>query len=295
MKKLLVLGLSLVFVLAFAATAYAVPGITSDGIKQGGYLDPTAGANPHGQYSTTTNKCKTCHAVHGATSGGEALLRSTRANACVYCHVSATFAIKHPYGTDPTAYTTDYENNHAATHFTLSEPAYNGCTSCHSVHGANTFSSAADGVTYGMILKDNPGGTITSGGQGSLAAAVTDLDSFCRDCHDGTANGTTGATCDGSTCHSTQMQVSKFATRDNVSHIQTTTLTNASGTQVAWSTTANCRSCHKGAATYADANSFPHLTSGADFLMDGHTSTSPLDRVCLDCHQSGGSGVGLTF
>jgi hypothetical protein len=39
------------------------------------------------------------------------------------------------------------------------------------------------------------------------------------------------------------------------------------------------------------------ITSGAQFLADPHTSTSPLDQVCLDCHvwNGGASGVGATF
>lgn len=41
---------------------------------------------PHGGYTTTTNKCKDCHAVHMA-SGSFMLMRSdTRQNACDFCH-----------------------------------------------------------------------------------------------------------------------------------------------------------------------------------------------------------------
>ncbi len=292
MKKLIVIILTMVFAFSLTTVAFAVPGIAPDGIEQGGYDDPTAGVNPHSGYSVTSNKCKTCHAVHGATAGGETLLRSSRANACVYCHVSNTFSIKHPYGTDATKYTVDYENNHAATHFNSApDPAYAGCVSCHSVHGANTW-SGSDGVTAGMILRNNPGGTITAGGVGAVAAAVTNLDDYCRDCHDGT--GAVGTYC--VNCHNDpQMKVTKLATRNGVSHVMTTTMTGNYDTQVAWTTSQTCRMCHKGAATYADENSFPHLTSGADFLSDNHTSTSPLDRVCLECHQNGPSGVGLTF
>lgn len=288
MKKAIVIGLALVFVFAMTAAAFAVPGIVPQAGYQGGYLTPTAGENPHGLYSNTSNKCKTCHAVHGATAGGEALLRSSKANACVYCHVSAAYTIKRPYGTDPDLYTTEYENNHAATH-QGNGTGYNGCTSCHSVHGANTW-YGSDGVTAGMILKDNPGGTPVGVGTGAIAAAVTNLNDFCRDCHDGTPRATGGGVC--ANCHAEQMLVSNYDTRNGLSHIQTTTLTGASGlVQVATAASTDCRSCHKGAATYADANSFPHLTSGADFLMDTHTATSPLDRVCLECH----SNVGVTF
>lgn len=44
-------------------------------------------SGPHGGYSTTSNKCKTCHAVHRAT-GTFALMRvDTPDQACEYCHV----------------------------------------------------------------------------------------------------------------------------------------------------------------------------------------------------------------
>lgn len=45
--------------------------------------------DPHGGYSTTSNKCKTCHAVHRA-SGAFALMRVDNPDdACSYCHIGA--------------------------------------------------------------------------------------------------------------------------------------------------------------------------------------------------------------
>ena len=300
LRKLLVLTLAVVFTLSLCAVALAADPISEDGVPQGGYLEPTAGQSPHGSYSATSNKCKTCHAVHGAAADGEALLRDTRARACMYCHFGTTFSIKHPYGPNEADYTNDYENNHSASHGNDGlTPTYAGCASCHAVHGAGTW-FGADGVTAGMILRDNPGGTVTSSATGSISGPVTNLDDFCRDCHDGTSNGTTGQKCSGA-CHSSgtaaEMQVTKLATRNGVSHVMTSTLTGSNGTTVAYGVSTTCRSCHKGAAVYADGNSFPHITSGADFLYDGHTTTSPLDRVCLQCHQDSGNtqGVGLTY
>jgi len=44
-------------------------------------------SGPHGGYNTTSNKCKTCHAVHRAT-GTFALMRvDTPDQACEYCHI----------------------------------------------------------------------------------------------------------------------------------------------------------------------------------------------------------------
>lgn len=45
--------------------------------------------NPHAGYSTASNKCKTCHAVHRAT-GAFALMRVDNADdACNYCHIGS--------------------------------------------------------------------------------------------------------------------------------------------------------------------------------------------------------------
>ena len=65
---------------AIVALALAVPAFATAG--DSGYMqwDSMAGANgtsPHGGYSTTTQKCVVCHAVHSADMYGELLLRGT--------------------------------------------------------------------------------------------------------------------------------------------------------------------------------------------------------------------------
>ncbi|MHB8867496.1 MAG: cytochrome c3 family protein [Thermoleophilia bacterium] len=276
--------------LSAAQPVGAVPGIpASVSPWEGGYL---FGSWPHGGYSDASNRCKICHAVHGARVGGEALIKYKRDEACIYCHFTH-FSVPHPYGNNAALYTTEYENNHAATH---QGTAYRGCLSCHSIHGANVLVSPVEGITASMMVRNDPGGTL-AGGTGAVAAPATTLTEFCRDCHDKTGRADGTGTC--VTCHDTvQMGVSDFPERDQVSHVMTATLTGADGiTQGAVAGSTTCRSCHKSAATFAAGNSFPHLTAGADFLTDGHTSTSPLDRVCLECHvwNGGASGVGVTY
>lgn len=334
--------------------ALAVPGIPSSGAAdQGGYLAPEAGANPHGGYSTTTNKCKVCHAVHGATPGGQKLMRTENASStnlvggsscswchpihppgpawpdnngilepdntstpCVYCHISGPFAITKVYGGDPNNYWMEstkfnYLNNHASSHAMGSSVYYRGCPSCHSVHGANIWdpdTGDANPATY--ILRNSPGP--------SLPDPVSNMDDFCRDCHDmtgqnGAIDPSTGATC-GRHCHKSWLYptpgstlgfpdttwaravglVTKSGSRDGQSHIMTTTLTNATGQPRALAGTPECRSCHSGGDGTA-GNSWPHMTAGAAFLPDYHTVATQLDRVCLDCHDDGvaGSGFGV--
>ena len=129
-----------------------------------GYSTTGFGTTPHSGYASTSNKCKVCHAVHDAASGGQVLLRSTVANACNYCHVGGTISTKQPYGNSTTSYTNDYAWNHSSVGYgsivntdakaSFSAEESSTCTNCHSVHGANA-------ITIGQttIAKKDPGAT----------------------------------------------------------------------------------------------------------------------------------------
>lgn len=337
---------------AAISPAAAATGIPSPGtVGEGGYLAPQAGSSPHGGYANTTNKCKVCHAVHGATAGGEKLMRTTNvyyndpkymgnvpnakcrwchssdpvigqnifgtpappypvnsplednvSMSCVYCHISGSFAIKKVYDGDPDNYwmestAQDFQNNHASSHGMgqaglAPSRVYQGCPSCHSVHGANTWDpDTSDANPATDILRNSPGPSLTT--------PVANMTDFCRDCHDGTGqNGATGWC--GAHCHKgslytpggTRPQLRKIglvtdsSQRDGVSHIMTTTLTNAAGQAVALAGSEDCRSCHSGGDGSA-GNSWPHLTGGISFLMDSYTQSTHLDKVCLSCHDDG--------
>lgn len=45
--------------------------------------------NPHGGYDTTSNKCKTCHAVHRASGAFKLMRVDNPDDACSYCHVGS--------------------------------------------------------------------------------------------------------------------------------------------------------------------------------------------------------------
>jgi len=66
---------------------YASNGADYDSDAAAGWVDQSlyVAKGPHGGYDTTTNKCKTCHAVHRA-EGTYYLLRSSD-DACDYCHI----------------------------------------------------------------------------------------------------------------------------------------------------------------------------------------------------------------
>jgi predicted CXXCH cytochrome family protein len=275
-----------VFALSSVAFAASPPGIVEDGVVNSGYLPPASGSNPHGGYTDSTDKCKVCHAVHGAKPPGEKLLRGlSSAGACTFCHITGGFTIDRPYGTDETNYTEDYENNHTDRHM-----GSRGCVGCHSVHGADTEDTTA--FAPGKILRDNPGGAIAAG-------SVTSLNAFCTDCHDMRDRKKQG--CGSSTCHSvgrSESHVYINTAANGTSHVM-----KAQDGIHAFGDSTDCRSCHRGGGTNearANGNSFPHITSGAQFLVDTHTQTTKLDEVCLDCHLNGtvGSataGVGKSF
>lgn len=111
-KSLIVLALAAALVLAFAAPAMAVGPffpVAAQNASAPGYLSwswavANAGetdGSPHGNYTTTTNKCAVCHSVHRATANGVALTAipeagyATYTDACAFCHaVGSTFTDK---------------------------------------------------------------------------------------------------------------------------------------------------------------------------------------------------------
>ena len=203
-----------------------------------------AWGSPHEDYTTTSGKCKVCHAVHGAGtyvtgitdgvrtytgtdgvittrtgqlegSGGvvtERLLRSTKEDACKFCHVgSKAFADADPYTADGLPNTdslANYENPNSAGlaagiasgkypagtvlpairsgHWSEHEElatGYAGCVSCHSVHGGGT-------IPNSKILKVDPAKDVVSyapvnGGYGSIKDPAANQHQFCEDCHNG--------------------------------------------------------------------------------------------------------------
>lgn len=278
----------------------------------GGYGTPTAGQSPHGNYADTTSKCKVCHAVHNAATSAEstfsppqALMRTRRGMptgfaadvdkngaACAYCHISGSWSITKVYGGLLSNYQSDSRRNHDDYHrgngFGQITIDYAGCMSCHSVHGANLVPGYE-----AKIVSANPNPDFN-------VITVTNLTDFCRDCHEDTTpsqDGKWGYNC--YWCHNgfgTQDQRPPFylQSRDGRTHIMTTTLTGTQGSQVAWSSSAECRDCHSGGNGTID-NNFPHYTSGAQFLDDEYdTVGSGMDRVCLNCHVEGGNGAAYT-
>lgn len=270
--------------------------------------------SPHGTYSTATNKCAACHAVHnpGGASGGteanrntaitasgsEALLRSSIGNACTYCHVSNNFVIKTVYAELQANYTGANTNAHSFTGgpgSTMSDTNVS-CTNCHQVHGAASMMVAGDLYMQKKILKtqatvDPDAPAYAANGVGSVND--TNMSRWCSGCHN----------------------YYEIDYNQN-SHIMTVaagdynnpSATNKQHQAVAWKDSSSCRSCHADgvtnqAAATNGANNYPHYTSGYRFLREATSSgvasaaAGPTnDGQCLICHAfNGATGVGLDF
>jgi len=306
-KTLAVILLAAVLVFAFATVAMAAEGDAT-------YEAPTPGSSPHGGYTDSTNKCAVCHSVHHAsdTGGEEMLLRSSVANACIYCHVSSNFAIKTVYSETPSLYNSgDNRDSHDTSGFGGTFK----CGSCHVVHGAGMEGVAGTDYTADKILKA-PSGAFT-------------YDTTDNEIVYGGTEVITGATNQSLNLNNmTDAQaVNAWCTRChkywNTSYNQDTHVMKAAGdgshyglsASPASATSALCRSCHNGGytdvdwaagtwtgkdatgasvdltAAYAGENNWPHNVSGDRLiggLADGGAS---LDEACLDCH----AGVGTNF
>ena len=281
-RVVLVLALAFVMLLALTSGAYAVRGDST-------YLTITS--SPHGAYTTATQKCGVCHAVHHATTNGEALLANTVANACVYCHItSGTGLIRIYNGVEGNYNGADYSNAHNNSGSDTAE-----CVDCHQVHAA---SDAMTGETYldSKILKDrtSDGTSQTPVWGGTQEANITQ---FCIQCHG--------------------YYETAYDTGSQTSHVMTSAGPNYGGAgtypgKVAWVDSVYCYSCHaNGDKDQADgtvqtiASSWPHYTAGDRFLSIGATSgvsatatpapTSDVDGVCLRCHTDGTNGIGIDF
>lgn len=183
----------------------------------------SATASPHGGYTTTTNRCRTCHAVHMADPSGlgnpadavswRLLRNNSRANECNYCHKpNSGLSAKQPYRTR----TWTIRGEHTLDSTTVPDSdmgQLNGglsCGWCHSVHGAKTLDTtdAVNAGLAGKILKEDPAGNGGNAEVNTLKTipSTTDIPggftvtnawslrtAFCADCHNRNSNWDTNA------------------------------------------------------------------------------------------------------
>lgn len=299
-------------VAALAALVLALPAFATVG--DSGYMtwDSMGGANgtsPHGGYTTNTQKCVVCHAVHNADPFGELLLRGPVADACEYCHVGGAGGYTQVYGGVATNYSgTDLPNAHNS--WLVGSTNYGvKCTTCHSVHAAADQMTNNAYLTQRLLVGDKTfsGTNYDSFAQAPLSSDSSDtaLTKWCTSCHDaglGTGNSYyngpdwTGGTPDYSGMP--YVASAHVMTSDTASY----TFPNGSTGQVAWVGSEQCASCH---ASGYRTSAWPHFTPGVRFLVSAASAASATpaaavdsqqDGICLRCHRDGtGDGVGMNW
>lgn len=233
----------------------------------GSYLEPTETVSPHGNYTTASNKCKYCHAVHIA----EGSFMLTRANsvfeACDYCHGDGSGA--------GTIIVSNYEGHTMGKNMVFFGPApgyIDGdkyvstsqgpftCITCHSVHGNTERIVLLSDLEKNYLLLKNPDSTDTS------YTSKNTLSEWCSDCHPlMLGSNETAKKVDG---------VDVFSHASSSTAVTTPVINSRDGLNFG----PNCRQCHS-------SSLFPHGQGGTgrDMLKDGFDGIN-LDSVCVDCH-----------
>lgn len=276
------------------------------------------GQSPHGDYDTTTQKCRVCHAVHAANPAGQALLHTTVQDACAYCHIVANVSDYVVYGGNVNNYAgTDFESAH---NVSVAGGLTGGCVDCHTVHKAYT-QMPVNAALRKKILKGSQTSPISNPTYDPFAGAPLSSDSteaaltkWCTKCHRSVTGGVPyGYYNDYAT------NEAEFGEGYNIieyTHIMKDLAVDGNvydasirggslePTVVAWGSSKYCSSCHT--SNYGDSShKWPHYTDGARFLVsagDISAAASPTapgktkyDAVCLRCHRDGTRGVGLSW
>ena len=331
-KSILITGLALVLMLAFATSAYAIGPAYVDWDdasvhNAAEYVDILD--TPHKDYRLYSEKCAVCHSVHAAgwyqtddnlvdgptntiTSGvkpedenSELLLRGSAANACVYCHVETAIGGKQIY-TDATG--TDNYYNGEATPYAHDGPddGHASCANCHSVHGANTI----DGAVSSKILKSGATGmdwgspyqSEFTADKGDIEASLDrdlQVTGFCTKCHGTYSNASEQVVSNDGYFNPPPTTGVKFFSNHPLKSAEAT-LSAAGATydtaEVAWIDANYCRSCHGAGLVDQGAgqivNSFPHITPANAYFLLAASDASSAQVDVLSGYE-GSDGVCL--
>lgn len=231
------------------------------------YLEPTVTVSPHGGYTTTTNKCKYCHAVH-RSSGTYVLTRAdTRWEVCDYCHGdgagAGTLIVSnfegHTTRIDMQFYGRSPSEEDTETFIATKTNPFT-CLSCHSVHGATERTVKLADQSKDFLLLNNPDGF------GTTLTTENTLSEWCADCHSANlGSNETSRVVNGKVV---------FSHASSSTSVTTFLISPDDGKNYGPS----CRQCHA-------SSLFPHAQGGTgrDLLKDSFDGIS-LDDVCNDCH-----------
>ncbi|MCL6471558.1 MAG: hypothetical protein K6T91_01960 [Firmicutes bacterium] len=287
--------------LIFSLLALVILLLAPAAVFAAGYNDPLqyTVANgypqgPHGGYTTTTNKCKECHAVHLAT-GSYVLTRSnTASEACDFCHNPSTGLATKKVSMNANGHGINAgapeplvaPDDTTPTAFSISQSNW-GCDSCHSVHNNSVVILADVGTSKLLKADPNPGKNYLFYNPSLIDTSTRQtpqkLAAWCSACH----NANLGS-------HKTSKQAWTGTTAITAySHDSSETSTSLDGSGFALDVNPkdeinkgpNCRQCHP-----AEGGSFPHSGAAPSMLVSGAsqsgTDKNYLDAACINCHNT---------
>lgn len=268
MRKWMVFFFAAILVMLVSSSTAFASGYFDDATIQG-MTDPN---DPHGGYSNSTNRCKTCHATHLAEGSYRLLRVSSSSTECDYCHKDPTGIISTTTKVDGStteghtmgAWASTKAPDETDTDAFVADSGGLKCADCHTVHDNNTVALVDLGSTH--MLKENPDG------YGSAFTSSDYLTEWCADCH-GANRGlhTVGKTVGASTRYGHDSSDGGMTMDGAWPEVDPADGTNNGPT---------CNDCHS-------ASQFPHDADGSseDLLKDSYGGTA-LDDVCNDCHNT---------
>ncbi len=304
-ERRLNLGIALNAIFKAASASILAVCVAAIGIKialGAGYIEPTPGQSPHGGYSSTSNRCKVCHAVHLATGSFRLLRDNSASTECDYCHGTSGVANTKPItltenghglpsGTSGTIYAPDDladTSTPSAARFSIDAAAW-GCASCHSVHNANTIQlvDVGGGNTTKLLKKyPNPNKTQASNYTDYDPSSTNQrLSNWCSACHNANIGlHTTAKNYSASTYYYGHDASASGGANSSATYGNPASWNVAPGDGV--NDGPKCYQCHR-----ADGNDstpdFPHSGPAPSLLATGTVSgggTPQLDNACLSCH-----------
>jgi len=236
-----------------------------------GWAKTNAGetGSPHGNYTTTSNKCQVCHAVHRASGTGNVLTAvpltgvaqdSKRTFACAFCHGASNFT-----------------NVTISVSTTGSISPHGNCSRCHitSPHGVGAsvypvleqhlINTGADAKIAYDISTGNNGMSAAVMAEGSAAGITLGTGYLCNNCH--SSGGAGIATVYAVNTPGAKPAITGSAVATQTGHRVTALATGTWNTagehsayytgRVAFNDANSCQACHD-AKRSNGANAFPH-------------------------------------
>lgn len=158
--------------------------------------DLAIGSNPHGGYTSTSDKCRGCHDLHNSASSYGLLQRSNVYNTCVFCHGIGGVASAWPYAHWPSLNApgqhSPNESTSGGSGVAMSQPLARplSCVSCHTPHGNTAFmviaySCDTSTTATNHLLRRAGSPTVNPGALPGPGATVSlnYNNQWCLDCH----------------------------------------------------------------------------------------------------------------